>query len=393
MKPTPALQIKVGLLIVTALILLSVIIFLMGKERRFFENKVPFEIHFSRTIGLREGAPITLSGVRVGSVESLAFSRDVQKNYIVVQIKVVGDVAPRLRKDTVARIRTQGVLGDKFIELSGGRPESEPLSPDALISSVDPVDYEALLGESGDVVQNFAEVAGSLKTILRSAQEGKGLLGQIVAPGHEKKWTETVNNVRSASASLKNILQSVERGEGVLGQLVENKEAGRAMMEDLRVGLRQLRGTAESLQKTAQRIEHGEGTLGTLIQDPNAGKEILANLRRSAANLESVTKQLREGGGVLQKLISDKPFADRVLGHLEQTTKDLAQITGKIDRGEGTIGALVNDPHLYQEAKDLVGDAKGSWLYSIYRFFRGLGSSKQEAPSEGVSQGTKKQGE
>ena len=36
MKPTPALQIKVGLLIVTALILLSVTIFLMGKERRFF---------------------------------------------------------------------------------------------------------------------------------------------------------------------------------------------------------------------------------------------------------------------------------------------------------------------------------------------------------------------
>ncbi|MEK7783195.1 MAG: MlaD family protein, partial [Candidatus Binatota bacterium] len=106
MRPTSALQIKVGLLIVTALILLSVTIFLMGKERRFFENKVPFEIHFSRTIGLREGAPISLTGVRVGSVESLTFPQDVQENYIVVQIKVVGDVAPRIRKDTVARIRT-----------------------------------------------------------------------------------------------------------------------------------------------------------------------------------------------------------------------------------------------------------------------------------------------
>ncbi|MBI2210288.1 MAG: hypothetical protein HYU47_06775, partial [Deltaproteobacteria bacterium] len=117
-------------------------------------------------------------------------------------------------------------------------------------------------------------------------------------------------------------------------------------------------------------------------QDPHAGKEILANLRRSASNLESVTRQLREGDGVLHRLIMDKPYADRLLGHLEKTTKDLAQITGRIERGEGTIGALVNDPELYQEAKGLVGDVKGSWLFSIYRFFRGIGSSGENSPKE-----------
>lgn len=393
MKPAPALQIKVGLLIVASLIILSVTIFLMGKERRFFENKVPFEIHFSRTIGLREGAQISLTGVRVGSVESLTFPRNVEENYIVVRVNIVGDVAQRIRKDTIARIRTQGVLGDKFIELSGGSPQSKPLPPGSLISSVDPLDYEALLGESGDIVQSFASVASSLKTILKSAEEGKSLLGQVVAPEHEKKWIDTANNLRSVSASLKNILGSVEKGEGVLGQLVQNKEAGQAMVEDLKVGLRQLRMATESLQKSAQKIEHGEGTLGTLIQDPHAGKEILANLRRSASNLETVTRQLREGGGILQRLIMDKPYADRILGHLDQTTRDIAQITGKIDRGEGTIGALVNDPQLYQEAKDLVGNAKGSWLFSIYRFFRNLGSSREDSATKGTPEGTEKQGE
>ncbi|MEK7342037.1 MAG: MlaD family protein [Candidatus Binatota bacterium] len=391
MRPTSALQIKVGLLIVTALILLSVTIFLMGKERRFFENKVAFKIHFSRTIGLREGAPVSLTGVRVGSVDNLTFPQNVQENYIVVQIKVVGDVAPRIRKDTIARIRTQGVLGDKFIELSGGITESDPLPPGSLISSVDPLDYEALLGESGDVVQNLTEAVTSLKTILKSVEEGKGLLGQL-ASDQGGKWAETANNIRSASSSMKNILRSVEKGEGVLGQLVQNKEAGQAVMEDLKVGLHQLRMATESLQKTAQKIEQGEGTLGTLIQDPNAGKEILASLRRSTANLEGVARQLREGGGVLQRLIMDKPYADRVLGHLEKTTRDVAQITGKIDKGEGTIGALVNDRQLYQEAKDLVGDAKGSWLFSIYRFFRNLGPSKQDPPTEGASQGTETPG-
>ena len=61
--------------------------------------------------------------------------------------------------------------------------------------------------------------------------------------------------------------------------------------------------------------------------------------------------------------------------------------------GEGTIGALVNDPQLYQEAKGLVGDVKGSWLFSIYRFFRNLGSPGGDAPAGETPKGTKKQEE
>jgi hypothetical protein len=54
---------------------------------------------------------------------------------------------------------------------------------------------------------------------------------------------------------------------------------------------------------------------------------------------------------------------------------------------------LVNDPQLYQEAKGLVGDVKGSWLFSIYRFFRNLGPSGGDAPAGETPKGTKKQEE
>jgi phospholipid/cholesterol/gamma-HCH transport system substrate-binding protein len=393
MKPNQALQVRVGLLILVALAILGIAIFMMGKERRLFEKRVGFEIRFSRTIGLREGSPISLTGVTVGRVESLSFPPDPQEQYIVVRITVVGDAASRIRKDTVARIRTLGLLGDKFIELSGGSPQTEPLRPGSLIASVDPVDYEALLGEGKDVVTNVIEATSSLSAILKSVEEGKGLLGQVVSSDAEGKWAETANNLRTASVSLKNILQSVEKGEGVIGQLVRNKQAGETMMQDLRAGLSQLRKATDSLQKTTEKLEKGEGTLGTLIQDPQAGKEVLTNLRRSAANLEAVTRQLREGGGLLQRLIADRPYADRLLGNLEGTTRDLAEITGKIERGEGTIGKLVNDPELYQNTKELVGDAKGSWLLSIYRFLRNFSGPREpfspgDKPPQGTNKGT-----
>lgn len=389
MKTNAASKIRVGLLIVTALVILAVTILLMGKERRLFENKVPFEIHFSRTNGLRVGAPISLTGVTVGSVESIGFPEDVHKNYIVVRIRVVGEAASRIRKDMVARVRTQGLLGDKFIELSGGSIQSERLRPGGLIPSINPIDYEALLGEGSDLVQDFTEATNSFKNILRSIEEGKGLLGQLMGPEGTGKSAEIGDNLRAASASLKNILGSIEKGKGPLGQLVQGGESTQAMVENLRVGLQHFRGATESLEKTAEKIAKGEGTLGTLIQDPLAGKEILTGLRRSAANLESITRELRQGEGVFQRLMTDRRYADRVLANLERTSQDLAQIAGKIDRGEGTLGALVNDPGLYKDAKQVLADAKGSWLFSISRFFRNLFSSSDES-AQGKTPGSGK---
>lgn len=383
MKTTRETQVRVGLLILVSLTALGGTIFMLGKERRLFENRVDYRIHLSRTNGLTVGAPVSLSGVTVGSVESLTFPQDLRKNYIVVRIKVVGDVASRVRRDTVARIRTYGLLGDKFIELSGGSVQSIPLPPDGLISSVDPIDYEALLGEGGDVIQNFIEATSSLKTILKSVEEGKGLLGELVASDKAERWVETADDIRSASASLKNILHSVERGEGIVGKLIRDRDAGR-MMEDLKISLSQMREATHSLQETAGKIERGEGTLGTLIQDPDAGREILNNLRSTASNLEVVTRQFREGEGLLQRMISDKAYAERVMWDLEQTTRDLALITGKIERGEGTIGALVNDPEVYQDAKEILSSTKNSTLFSIYRFFQNLFPSAEISSPDGT---------
>lgn len=433
MKIDSGLKIRVGLLVVTSLVILAMAILLMGRERRFFENKVSYEIRFSRVYGLRVGAPISLTGVTVGSVESISFPEDVRQNYIVVRVKVVGDVAPRIRKDMIARVRTQGLLGDKFIELSGGRMGSEPVSPGGLIPSMDPIDYEAILGESGDMVQNFTEATSSLKSILKSIEEGKGLfgqlftadekgtsaevgknlkaasaslrnilssiekgkgpLGQMIMSDHEGKWAETANNLHAASASLKNVLSGVESGEGLLGQLLRGRETQQAMIEDLRVGLTQFRRTTEALQKTVEKIARGEGTLGTLIQDPNGGREILTSLSRSAANLEVITRELRQGEGILHRLMTDRVYADRVLTSLDQTTRDLARITGKIERGEGTLGALVNDPELYKDAKETLGSVKGSWLFSISRFFRNLFSAGEESPGERTPRSTAEQGQ
>ncbi len=159
----PSRSWRVGLLVTVALVTLVTGTFLVGREQRFWEHKVVYEIRFTRTNGLRVGSPVSLTGVDIGSVQETSFPEDANASFISVRVNIAGTAAPRIRENTVARIRTIGLLGDKYIELSGGTPDRVLLSPGAIIPSMDPIDYEALLGESGDIVTNIVEASNSLK--------------------------------------------------------------------------------------------------------------------------------------------------------------------------------------------------------------------------------------
>src|SRR2546428_2957535 len=167
---------KIGLLVAIALAILMVTVFSLNQEQPFWERKVQYEVRFTRTGGLQTGAPVSLSGVSIGTVAEMRFPPDPAVNYIQVLINVKGDLATRIRENTVASIRTLGLLGDRYIELSAGMPESPPVPPGGLIASIDPTDIEALLGQGGDIVTNIVEGTASLKDRPGPVPRGAGLL-------------------------------------------------------------------------------------------------------------------------------------------------------------------------------------------------------------------------
>jgi phospholipid/cholesterol/gamma-HCH transport system substrate-binding protein len=326
---------RIGLLIATALAIFMLTILSLGQEQRFWERKVQYEIHFTRTNGLQKGAPVSLTGVTIGSVQEMSFPTDPNASYIQVLVNLVGDVAPRIREDCVASIRTYGLLGDRYIELSAGSPAAPALPPGSLIPSVDPIDYEAVFGRSGgDILSNVVEV----------------------------------------TASLKDVLQSLQRGEGLLGAMLRNREEGEATFADLRQTLANLQQTTHALDQVVARVNRGEGMLGQLVAGDKENAHLLARINRSARALDEFTTRLNRGRGALVQLIEDEAYARRVLGNLDRAINDLAEVAEKLNRGQGTFGKLVNDPYLYHDARALVARVRGSWFL---RWFAGGG----EAPS------------
>ena len=344
MDQTRAQQVRVGLVITIALGLLAGALFIIGQHRHLFEGRVRYEIHFSRTNGLLVGAPVSLSGVSVGSVTELAFP-PVTLRYITVRVSVVGTVAARVREKTVGRIKTRGLLGDKFIELSAGTPDSPALAPGAIIPSVDPIDYEAWLGESGDIVENVIQ----------------------------------------ATAALRNVFEAIDRGEGLLGEMVKNRDVGKATLGDVRRIVANVEGSSADLQKIIARIERGEGSVGSLLREPGNIQAVITELAGAARELHEFAEQLNKNQALIPRLLRDEAYGNRLTHNLELAVANLAEILGKINAGDGTLGALVNDPQLYRETQQLISGTKSNFLLNLYRgvtgvFSPGDGSSAREQP-------------
>jgi phospholipid/cholesterol/gamma-HCH transport system substrate-binding protein len=327
--------VKIGLLVAVALVILMVTIFSLGAEQRFWERKVQYEIHFTRTGGLQVGSLVSLNGVPIGSVAEMRFPPDPAVSYVQVLVNVRGDVAGRIREDTVASIRTFGLLGDRYIEFSAGSPDSPVIPPGGLIASIDPVDIESLVGRGGDIVTNIVEV----------------------------------------TASLKDVLQTIQRGEGLLGAMLRNREVGESTLLDLQRTMANVQGTTRSLDQILHRVEAGEGLLGQLTGNTPDARELTAHVKHAARALDQFTARLQRGDGAIVRLVEDQAYANRVLGNLDRAIADLADVAAKLDRGNGTLGKLVNDPSLYQEAKSLVGGLRGSWLLRLF------GSRRSSAPA------------
>lgn len=322
---------RVGAVVAVSLAVLAVTVFYVGQEQRLFESKVHYLVQFRRTNGLQVGAPVSLTGVAIGTVEAMAFPKDVDAQYIVVHIRVSGDVAPRIRENSVASVRTLGLLGDKFIELTAGTADAQPLRPGAVINALDPVDYEAVIGQSGDIIANIIEVTNSLKSVL----------------------------------------QSIDRGEGLLGELVKSRSDGSAIVTDIRKAVGNIEHSTASASRIIEGVEQGKGAIGALLKDSQRMDRILARLETASVSLEQFARRLQTGSGALPRLIDDEAYGREVLGNVERASANIAAISDKVNRGDGTLGALVNDRTLYQRVNDFLGGGSG-WMVSIYRGVRGL---------------------
>lgn len=356
-------SLRVGIVMVTGITILALAIFSIGGGLRWLGGSEELTVHFRRVNGLQTGAPVFLSGVNVGSVASIRFPGDQRANYVIVRLRIEANAVERVRTDSVAKIESLGLLGDKFLLLTAGSPDAPSVRADALLRSQDPVNYAAVLQArgTGDLVANVLAISNSMRQLLDTINQGNGILAELI------KGTSNPNQKPLTLASIKQTLDNVQK-------------------------------LTADLDLTIDRVNHGQGMLGAMLSPQTNGRRVLANitsaadsLRTASARLDRSSVQLNDlvsrfdrADGLLPQLMEDQKYAGQVMNNLRRSSDDMRQVLDKIDSRQGTLGLLVNDPSLYDKTTNLVsasgwGVSLFKGLYSVSHPF-GTTSSPSYAP-------------
>jgi phospholipid/cholesterol/gamma-HCH transport system substrate-binding protein len=349
-------EVRVGLVILAAILILAAGIFMIGSKRNLFSHKSRYFVEFGSVSGLKPGSPVQLDGVNVGAIEKVLLPEDPRKKTIRVWLRVESDFAARLRfpadpkallpeqAPTRARIKTIGLLGDKYIDVNSGSAAYPPIPEEGEIRAAQPTNVEALIASGEDVMDNVVVITHSLNTILGRMERGEGILGQLTSDTPDGRRLQ--GSLVGAAESLQRIALKVETGPGLLPRLINDRALGDQLAQSL--------GRVQGLLDQAQ---HGQGLLPALLNDPASRDELnqtLAALHQVADDLKGFTGGLESSDALLPRLVKDQAYGREVTAQIRQLVERLNAVAGKLDQGNGTAGKLINDPKVYDSVNDIM---------------------------------------
>jgi phospholipid/cholesterol/gamma-HCH transport system substrate-binding protein len=406
-----AQKLKVGAFVIVALVAFLGLIYALGARARLFERHLVVHAEFTEVGGLAEGATVRLAGVQIGRVTDVRLPGQ-PGGKVRVDLTIARRYADRVRKDSVARIDTQGLLGDKIVEITVGTAQAPAVQAGEVLASHDPTDIGRVLTQGADTVKSVAALAQSLQEMSQQFAQSK------IIDDASALVTNTRRIVDRAGRDISDVTGGARQVTDRLGRIVDRIETGpglaHSLLYDEPVQLAKLNEVIASTQKVLDRVEHGEGAAGVLTseQSTQAAKRLVAAMDRFATlmdrpqddqgllpgllfdpkyrkvlddaamvahNFREVSDRLAGGRGTLGGLVKDEPASpgiEQTSRDLQATMANLRSITEKINEGEGTVGALIADPTIYERIVSLLDNARRSMLLRF--LLRGLATRERD---------------
>src|SRR5687767_7563505 len=266
-------QLRVGLVILAALGILALAGYKLGQAANLFTRRYELVVFLPAANGLRPGGSVTLAGQLVGTVKEIEFlpvDYDTTRNLRVVA-KVDRTVRDQIRRDSEARLRTMGLLGDKVLDISPGTPRFAVLQPGDTIRVATALDYEAVLAKTAGAVDDIVGLAGDLKSVTGGLARGQGTIGQLLT--NRAMYDQLTN----AMARANTLFAGLQNPDGTFGRVLNDPTLYVRMTSAI-----------TTLDSTLMALNSSKGSMGMLLRDTT----LYANLAGIAQSGDSLMKMM-----------------------------------------------------------------------------------------------------
>ncbi len=187
---------RLGIFIVSTLLIFAAGVFWIGEKQYLFHSTYRLQAEFQNVAGLNGGAEVRVGGIHEGTVRQIQLP--IRPNE---RVRVLMDMARATRSvikhDSVATIQSEGLVGDKFVEISFGSEKSPKVKDGDTIQGQPPLQISDLLNKTSEVldttkgaIDNVNQTASNLNSITTKINQGQGSIGALI---NDKKIYQNVN--------------------------------------------------------------------------------------------------------------------------------------------------------------------------------------------------------
>lgn len=177
---------RLGGFIVGTLLVLAAGVFLIGSKEFLFSSTYTIRADFKNVGGLDNGAQVRVGGIPEGTVRQIVLPKRPDEK-VTILMNLQHATQNVLKKDSVASIKSEGLLGDKYVEISFGSDDAPGLKSGDTIASAAPMDIsdlmqktDQLLGTAQGALQNVEGAADNMKSISAKINQGQGTVGALI---------------------------------------------------------------------------------------------------------------------------------------------------------------------------------------------------------------------
>jgi phospholipid/cholesterol/gamma-HCH transport system substrate-binding protein len=290
-------NVRLGVFVIAGTILFIAALYLIGNNRNLFGSTFRLSAQFHNVNGLMAGNNVRFAGIDVGTVESVQIVNDSLVNVVMIVEK---DVQKFIRKNSMAAIGTDGLMGNKLVNISPAGIVSDMVHEGDTLPSLRPLDTDEMFRTLNMTNENVRQITEDLKRITQRLNSSQSLWNLLMDSSIAENVKATLINIRSASSNtavitgdIDGLVKQVKDGKGILGAILTDTSLGtdlRQSVVEIRKVSSRMAVVSGDLSVISQKIRNGEGAVGALIMDTT----FVPALNRSMDNIDKGTKDFSE---------------------------------------------------------------------------------------------------
>lgn len=264
-------EFKVGALVVIVSTLIGVMSLKVNEGPGLFSRQKHFWFEIPDAGGLIENSAVKSSGIKVGVIEKIELA---EHGGARIRISVNGDL--KLRKSGAIELRSDGILGDRHVELLLGSTQDELLeSGEQILSAKESGSLNAMMKEVGKITESLSSLAQTLNKAASSQGDRETTIGRIIL-NIEKLTADIAQMTGENKEKIGDIVDNVHGITDQLNKFIndESPEGFKAGWEKAVASLHRIDNTLKNFEEISGKINRGEGTIGRLVNDEDTVEKL-----------------------------------------------------------------------------------------------------------------------